>query len=139
MSLPPREYDGLLAHYGVIGMHWGHRKAEPVAAPIHRISAHPDHFSDRPHPAILSDVQLRTRINRLQMERQYIQLLTADGVVTTAKGADYTKNILAKVKTANEIYNLYNSPMSQAVRKTLATLAKGTFQVAAYKIGLPIG
>jgi len=139
MSLPLRDYDNTLKHHGVMGMRWGVHKAEPSSSVPTRRPSHPDHYNDTPHPRVLSDIELKRRVQRLQMERQYIQLVTGDSVSTVAKGETATKDMLAKMQMANQAYNLITSPMAKAVGKHLSTIAKGAFQVGAYKIGLPVG
>ena len=139
MSLPPREYDKELQHHGVMGMHWGVRKPEPVSVPQrHKAVVHPDHPMDKPPAYSLSDVELRRRLNRVQMERMYSQL--AVDIATQEAGKAYTKKFLATYKTANDAYNIYNSPMVKQIRTILKPVAKTAGSVVARNIlHLPLG
>lgn len=56
-----------LYHYGVLGMKWGKRKARPVSEDYKR--AH-----SKTKISEMSDAELRSRNNRLQMEKQYKDL-----------------------------------------------------------------
>ena len=83
-----------LAHVGIMGMRWGHRKAagwSPTTAKQHvakvgqKLAGPSVKSKPRPKgkskplstkPKRITDAQLRTKINRIQMEKQYA-LLTA--------------------------------------------------------------
>lgn len=54
-----------LTHYGVIGMKWGRRRGSSSKV-------------SHPKAKDLNDKDLRDRINRLQMEKQYKQLTTKE-------------------------------------------------------------
>lgn len=120
MSLPTREYDEVLAHHGVMGMHWGVRKAKPPAVEVPHIVAHPDHPMGKPHPATLSNAELQQRVQRMNMEQQYSRL--AGDTIAVAAGTGAVAAILANYKMANEFYKLAHSPMS----KTIAAKLSGT-------------
>lgn len=59
-----------IAHYGVLGMQWGKRKRSSGASV--------KKAKKNPKASTMSDTELRTKINRLQMEKQYKQLTTKD-------------------------------------------------------------
>lgn len=75
-----------LTHYGILGMKWGvRRNATQIAKGAKKSSG------DSTNPVnSMSDKDLRDRINRLQMERQYAQL-TAKNV---SVGRKFVQDVL---------------------------------------------
>lgn len=74
-----------LAHAGVKGMRWGHRKrakAEAKAA-----------AANKPSIRSMSDDELRNAINRIKMEREFVKLTTPE----VSKGRKIVSNILMDV------------------------------------------
>lgn len=69
------DFDDILEHYGVPGMKWGKRKdrSAAVSTGTAKKSAPPKEDVSK-----LSDAELRQRINRIQMEKQYSQLTAAE-------------------------------------------------------------
>jgi hypothetical protein len=135
--------DQFLAHYGVPGMKWGRRKAKNNASPSAMKTHTP--FTKNPNQAPprvkgatdirpkhvnrMSDVELRNRINRIQMETQYKQLVepkTAEskskfqtGYDNFEKGHTAVKKIIAVGKTVQAIHKLYNSELVKDIRKMM--------------------
>jgi hypothetical protein len=74
--------DDTLYHYGVLGMHWGHRKgnssrsSQPGGPPKHKVSE--DHIVSRAlkakHVSEMSNADLKAFTTRLQLEKQYKDL-----------------------------------------------------------------
>lgn len=88
--------DDILEHYGVIGMRWGKRK-ERLSQVVNRIRKkspavpdNPDHFKGKPAVRTLSNVELKARINRLNLEKQYKQLTAPE----LSKGQKYVRDML---------------------------------------------
>lgn len=91
-----------LYHYGVLGMKWGRRKDRRGSSGKIRKSStpvHEDYVRAHSKKSIksMSDAELRSRINRLQMEKQYTDLSNA---TPTKKGKIYAKKVL---KTAGTV------------------------------------
>ena len=106
--------DNTLIHYGILGMKWGIRRTPEQLARARRRS-----MTDEPHEDYkkahtpksiksMSDAELRNRLNRIQMERQYSQLSES----SVSKGKEYAQKIIkagttvaAVTTTALTIYN----------------------------------
>jgi len=103
-----------LIHYGVLGMKWGVRRTLAQLARARRRSMtdepHEDYKEAHTRKSVksMSDAELRYRLIRLQMERQYSQL--SDSSVN--KGKEYAQKVFkagttvaAVTGTALTIYN----------------------------------
>lgn len=81
-----------LTHHGILGMRWGVRRSDAQLASAGRNfkksssdDSHEDYKKahDSKNIKSMSDAELRNRLNRLQMERQYSQMST--GNINTGK------------------------------------------------------
>ena len=95
-SVGNMEYTEFLTHYGVKGMRWGRRKNKPNISDLsddylrarneraqleatYRKNAAPGKTNTKlAQPKRLSDAELKARINRLNMEKQYAELTKGD-------------------------------------------------------------
>lgn len=145
--------DDFLAHYGIRGMKWGKRKnnASPAELSTHTTAKlpggknAPTPFSKNPNKAPppakgvtdlspkhikrISDVELRNRINRMQMETQYKQLTEGKSAPDKSKakiayenfekGHEVTKKVLAIAKTAQAIHKFANSEIVKDIAKLI--------------------
>ena len=97
-------YSDELQHHGIKGMKWGIRKDRKKSSMVSgkkkrsttTSGLHEDYKKahDRTSARTMSDAELRARINRLQMEKQYSDLSGAD----IARGKQVAKTIM-KVAT----------------------------------------
>lgn len=96
------DYNEELYHYGVLGMKWGRRKKRNTTTQTRRKNRrvseenmHDDYKRTRDGKDVkqMSDKELRERLNRLQMEKQYKQLNPSE----ISKGKEF---LSAAVKTA---------------------------------------
>lgn len=82
-----------LQHHGVKGMKWGVRKDKRGSG---RIATRKRKESPEDKVKKMSDAELRQRLNRIQMERQYKQLTAKE----TSAGRKFVTSILVTAATA---------------------------------------
>lgn len=104
--------DNFLAHYGKKGMKWGVRKRRSV-------KPSPDYkqvkkLREKKIPE-LSNEQLRTINNRLNLERSYRQLKWDS--TTVKRGQSHVNEVLAVVATVSSIIAISQTPAGKAAIK----------------------
>lgn len=108
-----------ISHYGVKGMKWGVRRSQAqLDRAAKRRSNSP--AAKRKEAKSMSDAELRSSINRLQMEKQYVDL-TADK--KTQFGAKKVGGVLAKVG-GQVVGNAAKQVATQQVKKQIEDLIK---------------
>ena len=65
------------------------------------------------HKSEFSEAEIKQAISKIQMDKQ-LRDLSVDHI---SRGKKYADAILGYADTASKIYNLYNSPLGQQVRK----------------------
>ena len=112
-----------LKHYGVLGMKWGVRRYQNKDGTLTSAGkkryrersktdeSHEDYKRAHTPKSIksMSDAELRNRLNRLQMERQYSQLSSSN----VSKGREYVQKIIKAGTTVATVttttLTLYNN------------------------------
>ena len=128
--------DDYLAHYGVLGMKWGVRKAghpqghqgektnnkrkKKVSIDVSEDKKQSNALLKK-HPDDLSNVELKRLNNRMELESNYKRLTKTDKS-KFQKGYDYVKTGLAVAGTATAAYNLAKSPMMKAAQTQVNTI-----------------
>lgn len=125
------EIDDFLAHYGVVGMKWGIRKsrssgsagsANKVAVKKPTTTTSVPAVKPKPKPK-LTDEELRRKIARLQMERQYAQLTNS----SSPEGKNFTQRFMTT--TLKDVV----APAAKEVGKDI--LKEAMFQKLEKKMG----
>lgn len=99
----------VLVHYGILGMKWGVRRSpEQLSRARGRTKSDNEHEDyKRSHTKkstkTMSDAELRNRINRLQMERQYKQLTAKE----ISAGKKFVNDVLRE--SAKQVASKYVS------------------------------
>lgn len=126
------------AHHGILGQKWGVRRFQNkdgtrIAAGKKRenssksdASTHEDYAKAHNHKSIksMSDAELRNRLNRLQMEKQYSQLSSTDvnrGQEYVSKTLKVAGTIATATSTVLTIYNNYGK-----IKDIVNSMAKKT-------------
>lgn len=102
--------DHVLRHYGILGMKWGVRRTEAQLAKARgKIKSEEDETSNKKETSNadtknsskkkiseMSDEELRDKISRLNLEKQYKQLYAEMNPAQKSAGKDFMKKIISR-------------------------------------------
>lgn len=106
--------EALLQHYGIFGMKWGVRRTPKQLA---RASGKKSSSDDEVKK--MSDSELRSKINRLQMEKQYKQLTRSEISV----GRRFVQDVLtnaAKQTATNYVSKYMTKGIDATIKKVMS-------------------
>ena len=107
-------YNDELYHHGIKGMKWGIRR---TPAQLGHRPAKPTTSQRKSEMKKMSDTELRNRINRIQMERQYMQLTAPE----VSAGKKFVKDVMvnAAKQTVTSYVSKYMNKGVEAVIKEI--------------------
>jgi RimJ/RimL family protein N-acetyltransferase len=109
--------DNELRHYGVPGMKWGQRRAAGSSVRTSTDRKAVDTIRKKPVPS-LTNKQLKTANNRLQLEKSYADLTKQQNAIDKInKGNAAAKSVLSVGGTAIAAYTMAQSPAAKAAVK----------------------
>lgn len=103
-------YTDELYHYGVLGMKWGARKASIKSKNTKRTEKRKNEIKS------LSNDEIKKRIDRLLLEKQYTQLKNETSNSRSNKNKDFAKSII-EISGKNIATQLTTYAMGTAVNK----------------------
>lgn len=95
--LPVRENDEYIMHVGKLGMKWGKRTASAGTAVKDFVHPAPVPSRFKSVPSKLTDAELKKRVNRMQMEKQYSSLNVETSTHQVSAGRAFAQKLLTDV------------------------------------------
>lgn len=127
-----------LAHYGILGMHWGVRRtpAQLGYTTFKKKSRSSDDYAERNVAAVktkssssgkkssesMTDDELRAKINRLELEKKYKNLLKETNPPKSTAGREFVKKVL-KNSGENIATQATTYGMGKAINKMFRSIA----------------
>lgn len=129
--------DRVLKHYGILGMKWGVRRTEAQLARARgktkseqesgssekKATSSSGKTSGKKKVSEMTDDELRDKIGRMNLEKQYKQLYSEMNPVPKNKGKEFVKKVIAR-SGENIASQLTTYVMGRAVNKALGDLFK---------------
>lgn len=117
------DVDAFLEHFGILGMHWGRRKVKGPASEDHaNVQAIRSKVKSAKGIHSLSNDELRTLTDRLNLESNYARLTSTEGD-HVKNGEKFVRDNVSRVKlgvdtynTGKQVYNIAND-LNKALKK----------------------
>lgn len=106
-------HDRYLAHFGILGMKWGRRKADSRPSSADYIEKK---MLKKKKVHEMSNDEIRRLTARMSLEKQVKEL----NPNTYKKGEKIVKGVLAAGTTATAVYTMATSPMAKAIAKSVS-------------------
>lgn len=123
--------DNSLAHHGVKGMKWGvtaspsarkKKKMETASDDVKQVNASKDKIKEAKGVHALSNKELQSVVTRMNLERQYSQLIGKEKKVFD-RGHDKVKKLIGPSETYSKAFNFANSDAGKALANALVKVA----------------
>lgn len=122
MTEKPPSLQEIIMHFGIKGMKWGVRRADPSSASTpSEDSAKATELRQKIKTSgtrSLSNTELQTVITRLNLETQYAGLKEREPS-KIASGHNTVKKILGIAATVAQVHTVVKGPLGQAIAKRL--------------------
>lgn len=118
--------EDFLEHFGIRGMRWGVRRKRGADGTVEGLVSDDAQratvlktVASTKGTRALSNKDLQDLNARLNLEQQYSKLTSPESQSVMKKGQSFFKKTLGVAKTAQEVYNVVNSPVMTALKKQL--------------------
>lgn len=112
-----------LSHYGVKGMRWGKRNKRSAAKTSSDFRKSRELLERENSPSSLSNKQLKSLNERLNLEQNYSKMTTKKGKILSGKAK--AEIIVGTIGVGVTAFNYWNGPAGKAARDLGRTIIKG--------------
>lgn len=102
-----------IQHHGVLGMHWGRHKQKSTPFPPNKKKTIEEKAPPKRTVKDLTDAELTQKINRMNLEKQYRDIVSIESRAQVSKGRRFIEDVLEqsgkKVATQVATYAMGNA------------------------------